>query len=49
MVRTPDGDTDIFDIVAGLLQGDILVYIFPRLGTSNVDRSIERKWLYTKF
>ena len=29
MVRTPDGDTDFFDIVAGVLQGDTLApYIF---------------------
>ena len=24
MVRSPDGDTSIFDIVAGVLQGDTL-------------------------
>ena len=29
MVRSPDGDTDFFDIVAGDLQGDTLVlYLF---------------------
>ena len=28
-VRSPDGDTDYFDIVAGMLQGDILaLYLF---------------------
>ena len=28
-VRTPDGDTDYFDIVAGVLQGDTLApYLF---------------------
>ena len=28
-VRSPDGDTDLFDIVAGVLQGDTLVpYMF---------------------
>ena len=28
-VRSPDGDTDYFDIVAGVLQGDTLVsYLF---------------------
>ena len=28
-VRSPDGDTDYFDIVAGVLQGDILApYLF---------------------
>ena len=27
--RSPDGDTDFFDIVAGVLQGDTLVpYLF---------------------
>ena len=33
-VRSPDGDTDYFDIVAGVLQVDItpiLVYHLPRL------------------
>ena len=24
MVRSPDGDTDLFDIFAGVLQGDTL-------------------------
>ena len=29
MVRSPDGDTDFFDISAGVLQGDTLApYIF---------------------
>ena len=29
MVRSPDGDTDFFDIAAGVLQGDTLTpYIF---------------------
>ena len=29
MVRSPDGDTDFFDIVAGVLQGDTLApYLF---------------------
>ena len=28
-VRSPDGDTDFFDIVAGVLQGDTLaLYLF---------------------
>ena len=28
-IRSPDGDTDYFDIVAGVLQGDILApYLF---------------------
>ena len=29
MVRSPDGDTDFFDIIAGVLQGDTLApYLF---------------------
>ena len=29
MVRSPDGDTDFFNIVAGILQGDTLApYLF---------------------
>ena len=36
MVRSPDGDTDFFDISAGVLQGDTLApYIFIM------------SWLYT--
>ena len=50
-VCSPDGDTDFFDIVAGVLQEDTLalyqIYYLPRLRTSNVDRSNERKWLYS--
>ena len=26
-VRSPDGDTEYFDIVAGVLQGDTLAYV----------------------
>ena len=44
-----DGDTDFFDIVADVLQGDILsVYNLPKLHTSKVNRSNEIKWFYTK-
>ena len=50
-VILPDGDTDFFDIVAGVLQEDTLapipVHNLSRLRTSNVDKFIERKWLYT--
>ena len=29
-VRSPDGDTDYFDIVAGVLQGDIIpIPLYP--------------------
>ena len=48
-VHSPNGDTDFLDIVASVLQGDTLdPYLFiilPRLHTSNVDRSNEKKWL----
>ena len=51
-VRSPDGDTDFFNIVAGVLQGDALAPIsvnnLPRLRNSNGDRSDERKLLYIK-
>ena len=42
-VSSSDGDTDFFDSVAGVLQANQ-----PRKHTSNIDRSNERKWLYTK-
>ena len=49
-IRSPDGDTDFFDIVAGVLQGGnispIAVHNLPGLRTSNVNRFNERKWLY---
>ncbi len=38
-VRSPDEDIDFFDIVSGVLQGDISstsVYNLPKLRTSNV-------------
>ena len=48
MVRSPDGDTDFSDIVACVLQGDILApyffYILPPLCTSDIHRSNKRKW-----
>ena len=51
-VHSLDGDTDFFDIVAGVLQERYIspksVHNLPRLCTSNVDSSNERKWLYTK-
>ena len=52
MIRSPDGDSDLFNIVTGNLQEDTLApHIFfnlPRLCTSNFDRSNKIKWLYTK-
>ena len=45
--RSLDGDTDFFDIVAGVLQGGyistISVHDLPRLLTLKVDISNERK------
>ena len=42
-IHSPDGNTDFFDIVS-----PISVYNLPRLYTSNVDRSNERKWIYSE-
>ena len=51
-VRSLDGRTDFFDTVAGVLQGDTLapisVHNLLSQRTSNVYRSNERKWFYTK-
>ena len=43
-----DGNTDFFDIVAGRYISPISVHNLLRLRNSNVDRSNERKWPYTK-
>ena len=49
-VRSPDGDTNFFDIVVGVLQEDILAsylfIIYPRLCAATVDRFNERRWLF---
>ena len=44
-VCSPDGDTDLFDIVTGVLQGDTSspVHNLPRLCTSDMVRFNERK------
>ena len=51
-VCSPDGDTDFFDIVAGVLQGATLSsYLFcylPRLRASNVDRFKENGFTLAK-
>ena len=48
-VCSPDGDTDFFDIVASVLQGDTLApYLFIICLDLNIDRSDERKWFCTK-
>ena len=47
-VRSPDGDTDYFDIVAGVLQGDILAsYLFIVLRTS-IDKIKENGFKLSK-
>ena len=47
-LHSPDGDTDFFDNIAGVLPGDAFVYNLLWQGISNVSRSNERKWLYAK-
>ena len=39
-VHSPDGDTDFFDIVAGILQGDTLT---PYMFIICLDKSIQRR------
>ena len=51
-VRSPDGDTEYFDIVAGVLQGDTLApYLFiiclDYVLRTSIDK-IKRKWLWAK-
>ena len=52
MFYVSDCDTDFFDIVTGILQGDRLApfskHDMSRLHTMNVNRSKERKWFHTK-
>ena len=48
--RSMDGDTDFFDMVAGVLQGDILApYLFIICLNYVLRTSIDlmKKWLYT--
>ena len=47
---SPDGDTDFFDIVANVLQGDIwATYLFINYLDYALRKSIDlMKWLYTK-
>ena len=51
-VCSPIGNINFFNIVAGVLQGDILaqymLIISQRLCTSNINRSNKRKWFHTK-
>ena len=50
--RSPDGLTDEFDIVAGVLQGDALTLHLFIICIDNVLQTsidlIKEKWLYTK-
>ena len=47
-VHSLDGDTDFFDIAARGYISPISVNNLLRQCTLNIDRSNERKWLYTK-
>ena len=50
MICSHDGDNEFFDIVTGVLQGHSLesyVYNQPRLPTTNVNISHERKLFHT--
>ena len=49
--RSSEGDTDFFEIVVGVLQGDTVItnlffFYLPRRRASKVDRFNEGKWLY---
>ena len=52
MVRSPNSDTDFFDMFAGILQGNniaiISIHNLPTLLTSNVFRSNKKTRFYTK-
>ena len=44
LVRSPDGNTEFFDIIAGVLQGDTLaLYIFFHLPGLRAEKSSRRK------
>ena len=50
-VHSPDGDTEFFNIVIRVLQGDILtpqVYNLPRLHTKNINKVNKRKLFHIK-
>ena len=50
MVRSVDGDTDFFEIVADARRYIFATYIYNlfRLGTSNINSSNKRKWFHSK-
>ena len=39
MIRSPDGDTDFVDIIAGVLQGNTLAIFLFIIGLHNVQRT----------
>ena len=52
-VRSPDGDTDYFDIVAGILQGDTLApYLFiiclDNVLRTSIDKNQRKRFKLTK-
>ena len=48
IVHSPDGDTDFFNIDAGVLQNTIFVYTLPRRRISNVNRSNKKRFYIFK-
>ena len=51
MVRSPKGDTDFFEIVAGVLQGDTLATYLFIIWLDYILRTpinLVKKWLYAK-
>ena len=52
-VRSPDGDTDYFDIVAGVLQGDTLaaylfIFCLDYIHRTSIDKIKENGFKLTK-
>ena len=41
-VRSPDGDTEIFDVLAGVLQGDTLAHFILTLDCSVLHTSVDK-------
>ena len=50
MVCPPNGNTDFFDVVTGVLQGDSTIYTYNllRLHTMTANGSNKRKWFHIK-
>ena len=47
-VRSPDGDTDYFDIVAGVMQGDILAPLYHLSADKEKKQKVPRKNNYRR-